>query len=109
MKVTLKNIGGIEVKNNDTYRLTDNRLLPNLVLSKTELHVGKCTSGHQHDGLDEVYVFMQGTGYILVGPNKYDVEPGSVILIKGGEFHKVYNTGFEVLEFNCVFQSYARQ
>lgn len=108
MKVTMEQIGGTVVKDNETYRLTDNRILPNLVFSKTELHPGKSTNGHKHDGLDEVYIFMKGHGQIDIDEQPYAVGPGDVLLIPGGKFHRVHNHGPSVLEFNCIFQSYER-
>jgi oxalate decarboxylase/phosphoglucose isomerase-like protein (cupin superfamily) len=42
------------------------------------------------------------------GENYYDVEPGDIVLIPDGDFHKVFNKGDEDLEFVCVFQKYDR-
>ena len=55
MKIRLDNKDSKIVKDNDTYRLIDNTSLNNLVVSKTILHPGKCTTGHDHAGQDEVY------------------------------------------------------
>jgi mannose-6-phosphate isomerase-like protein (cupin superfamily) len=111
VKVTSEEIGGNVVKDNETYRLIDNRLLNNLVLSKTILHPGMCTTGHDHPGLEEVYFFHKGSGRMQVGERHFEVKGGDIILIPDGDFHKVFNQeegATEDLEFICVFQSYER-
>jgi oxalate decarboxylase/phosphoglucose isomerase-like protein (cupin superfamily) len=97
------NIGGEVVKDNETYLLKDNRTLNNLVLSSTKLYRGKATRGHSHPGQEEVYFFIQGTGMMIVGEEKFRVSTGDVILIPDGAFHQVINDGEMHLIFNCVF------
>ena len=107
--VTEANIGGKTVRKNDTYTVIDNSFLKNLTLSKTILHPNKHTNGHKHDGLDEIYFFKSGKGVIHLDNDEYNVQSGSIILIKEGIFHKVYNTSLtEDLVFICVFQAYER-
>ena len=106
MKLNNHNIGGEVVKDNETYRLTDNKTLNNLVLSQTVLYRGQQTRGHRHAGQEEVYFFIIGTGRIIVGDE--DSEPfsvigGDVVLIPDGAFHRVINDGEMNLVFNCVF------
>jgi len=104
MKVRLDNKDSKIVKDNDTYRLIDNTSLNNLVVSKTILHPGKCTNGHSHPGQEEVYQFTSGYGYMIVGDEKFVVNPNDVILIPDGAFHKVWNESeMEDLIFVCVF------
>ena len=55
-----ENVGGDIVKDNDIYQLRDNTTLNNLVLSSTLLHAGKQTTGHKHEGQEEVYFFITG-------------------------------------------------
>ena len=108
-KVTINDIGGKVIRNTDIYQVIDNSYLQNLILSKTILNPNKCTNGHKHDGLDEIYFFNSGSGIIELDDIKHHVTDGDVILIKGGVFHKVYNTSSESkLEFTCVFQTYNR-
>jgi len=57
MRIKLDNKDSKIVKDNDTYRLIDNTSLNNLVVSKTILHPGKCTTGHKHPGQEEVYQY----------------------------------------------------
>jgi len=53
-KVTINDIGGEVVKDNDVYTLKDNKFGNNLTLSSTFLRANKCTNGHTHAGQEEV-------------------------------------------------------
>ena len=103
MKFGGYNIGGTVVKQNDVYTVKDNTELNNLVVSSTNLHPGKSTSGHSHAGQEEVYQFIFGRGRMTLDNETFDVYPGDVVLIKDGVFHQVHNTGTHDLYFVCVF------
>ena len=107
MKIKLDKTDSIVVKSNETYDVIDNTNLDKLIVSKTVLHPGKETGGHNHSGQEEVYVFMKGEGKMVVGTNTYNVKAGDTILIPDGAFHKVYNTSNykanNPLIFVCVF------
>ncbi len=109
MKIKLDKTDSTIIKSNETYDVIDNTNLDNLVVSRTILHVGKETGGHNHSGQEEVYIFTKGgQGKMIVGTNTYNVREGSIVLIPDGEFHKVWNTGKDEiydgdLEFICVF------
>jgi len=104
MKIKLNDVDSKIVKENSTYTLVDNTDLKNLVVSKTILHPMQEPTGHKHDGQEEVYQFVSGHGYMDVGEKSFDVNPGDVILIPDGDFHKVYNRSkYEQLIFVCVF------
>ena len=103
IKLNTNNIGGDIIKANAVYTLRDNKTLKNLVLSQTILHVSQNTTGHYHEGQEEVYFFMYGKGMMIVGEEKFDVQSGDIVLIPDGLFHKVFNTGESDLVFNCVF------
>jgi len=103
IKYNEHDIGGEVVKDNETYLLKDNKTLNNLVLSSTRLYQGQSTRGHSHAGQEEVYFFVQGTGVMIVGTDRFVVNPGDVVLIPDGEFHRVCNDGETDLIFNCVF------
>ena len=96
-------IGGEVVKDNKTYLYKDNKTLNNLVLSSTKLYRGQSTRGHNHDGQEEVYFFVQGSGVMIVDEEQFRVGPGSIVLIPDGAFHRVINDGDSNLIFNCVF------
>jgi mannose-6-phosphate isomerase-like protein (cupin superfamily) len=101
--VSIKDIGGEVVKDNEVYLLKDNKTLNNLVLSSTFLRANQCTNGHKHEGQEEVYMFISGKGEMEIDGIKFNVREGDCILIEDGEFHKVYNTGHLGLYFVCVF------
>ena len=102
-RISNENIGGDIVKDNDVCQLRDNTTLNNLVLSSTLLHSGKQTTGHKHEGQEEVYFFVSGNGEMLIDEQRFKVKPGDIALIKDGEFHQVYNTSQKDLYFVCVF------
>ena len=97
-------IDGKVVKEDDRYVVKDNTTLKNLVLSSTHLKSKKETTGHNHSGQEEVYFFISGQGEMQLDDDKFSVEPGSIVLIKDGVFHKVYNTSDNELYFVCVLQ-----
>lgn len=109
MKVTTKNIVGETIRDTNVYQVIDNNFLNNLTLSKTILYPLQQTSGHSHEGLEEVYFFQQGKGGMKLDEEFIKVTAGDIVLIPAGAFHKVFNTSVEDnLEFVCVFQRYER-
>ncbi len=94
------------IRSNEVYDVYDHPVLDHLNLSMTELHPGKETSGHSHEGIDEIYFFVLGNGRIQIGENSQDCEAGEVYTIPGGAFHKVFNTSDKELIFWCVFEKY---
>jgi mannose-6-phosphate isomerase-like protein (cupin superfamily) len=104
MKIKLNELDSNIVKQNDTYTLLDNTELNNLVVSKTILHPHKNTTGHNHPGQEEVYHFISGEGYIILGDKQINVDPGDIVLIPDGVFHQVWNpSSLEDLVFVCIF------
>jgi len=102
-KLTINDIGGEVVKENDTYVVKDNTTLNNLVISSTLLHPGKETTGHIHEGQEEVYFFVSGSGIMKIDDKLHVVKEGDVKLIYDGAFHKVFNDTDKDLYFVCVF------
>ena len=104
MKIKLDKTDSNVIHSNETYDVIDNTSLNKLITSKTILHPGKETGGHNHSGQEEVYIFMKGEGTMIVGTNTYEVKAGDTILIPDGDFHRVSNTSkHEDLIFVCVF------
>ena len=103
MKIKLDKTDSKVVHSNETYDVIDNTNLDKLIVSKTILHPGKETGGHNHSGQEEVYIFTSGKGSMIVGIELNDVEMGDIVLIPDGDFHKVWNEGDEDLIFVCVF------
>jgi mannose-6-phosphate isomerase-like protein (cupin superfamily) len=102
-QVKMNDIGGKVIKDTDVYELKDNAFGNNLVLSSTYLRANKNTTGHKHEGQEEVYFFIKGKGEMEIDDKRFPVHEGDVVCIEDGEFHKVYNTGHLGLYFVCVF------
>ena len=66
------------------YIVKDNNTLKNLVVSTTQLQPSRQTNGHSHKGQEEVYIFTQGSGRILIDDEITDVSAGDTVLIKDG-------------------------
>ena len=96
------NIGGEVVKEDDRYVVKDNTTLKNLVVSSTDLKPYKSTSGHKHEGQEEVYYFVKGAGTMFLDDVPHYVQAGDVVLIEDGVHHRV-TTGPHGLYFVCVF------
>ena len=98
------NVGGNIIKEDERYVVKDNTNLNNLVLSSTNLRAGKSTSGHKHEGQEEVYLFIKGSGKIDLDDKTITVKEGDIILIEDGVFHRVH-AGLHGAYFICVFDS----
>jgi mannose-6-phosphate isomerase-like protein (cupin superfamily) len=101
-KYSINDIGGTITKEDDRYKVCDNSVLNNLVLSSTDLKPNKSTSGHKHSGQEEIYFFIKGSGEMEVNENKFSVTQGDTVLIEDGDFHRVH-AGNEGCYFVCVF------
>ena len=96
-----------KIRSTDVYDIYDLKVLKNITASMTILHPGKCTSGHSHENKEEVYLFLEGSGEMQMGDERFDVKKGDVVLINGGKFHKVFNpNGPRDLKFFCIFEKY---
>ena len=103
-KVDIKDIGGYVAKEDDRYVVKDNPFGNTLILSSTFLQAGKETSGHKHDGQEEVYFFVRGNGEMELDSERFEVKAGDIVNIEDGVFHRVYNTNDNAqLYFVCVF------
>jgi quercetin dioxygenase-like cupin family protein len=101
-KYRITDIGGSITKEDDRYKVCDNSVLNNLVLSSTDLKPKKSTSGHKHPGQEEIYFFIKGNGEMEINENKFPVTEGDTVLIKDGDFHRVH-AGNIGCYFVCVF------
>jgi mannose-6-phosphate isomerase-like protein (cupin superfamily) len=108
MKLDIKEFAGKvkPIRDNDTYSVHDLEYLDHLNVSMTILHPGKITTGHKHEGVDEVYVVMDGRGELQMDEKRFPIQTGDIILIKGGVFHQTFNTSKEDLVFICIFEKY---
>ena len=101
--MNIDNIEGKIVKEDDRYKVIDNTILNNLVVSSTLLHADKSTTGRKHEGQEEVYMFMKGSGKMELDDKLIEVKEGDLILIEDGVFHRVHNTGSSDLYMVCIF------
>lgn len=88
-------LDGKLIKSNETYDLIDNQELEKMTTSSTILKPGKKTRGHSHAGQEEVYVFMSGRGRMKIDDDIIEVKKDSVVPIKDGQFHQVFNDSDE--------------
>jgi len=95
-----------KIRSNDIYDIYDLKALEHLTVSMTVQHPGKATLGHAHNKEEEVYIFLEGSGEMQLGDEKFPVTKGDVVLIPCGKFHKVSNTGSDKMKFFCVFEKY---
>ena len=104
MKYSVYDIRGDIIKDDDTYLLKDNKTLKNLVLSSTGLKPSKSTRGHKHEGQEEVYYIISGSGEMELDDKRFPIQGGDVVLIEDGVFHRVHNKSkSHSLYFVCVF------
>lgn len=61
---------------------------------------------HKHDGEDEVYFVLKGTGILDDGKVKTRVGPGDAILTGNGGSHAIVNDGTADLEMIAVIMCY---
>ena len=104
IKVNINDIGGSIAKQDERYIVKDNQFGNKLVLSSTLLEPNMSTSGHFHNGQEEVYFFVSGEGEMELDSDRFKVGPGDVVNIEDGVFHRVFNTqSNQQLYFVCVF------
>ena len=104
IKVNFDDIGGSVAKQDERYVVKDNPFGNKLILSSTLLEPNKSTSGHFHDGQEEVYFFVKGQGEMELDDDKFKVKAGDIVNIEDGVFHRVHNTSrTKQLYFVCVF------
>lgn len=52
---------------------------------------------HSHEASEEAYYVVEGSGYVEVGGERYEVGAGKAVLIPRGAEHWIVNTGEERL------------
>ncbi len=63
---------------------------------------GETCVEHSHEGVEELMIVKSGRGQFEIEDEWFEVCPGSVGLVRSGEFHAVHNTGDENLEILAV-------
>ena len=82
IKFNMIHIDGYVVKEDSRYLVRDNTSLENLVVSSTKLNPNKETTGHKHDGQEEVYMFLKGSGRMWLDDDEMPVHANEIVLIK---------------------------
>ena len=59
------------IRDNDIYTVHDLKYLKHLIVSMTREHPGKATLGHKHEGKEEVYIFLEGSGKMKLGESMF--------------------------------------
>lgn len=57
------------------------------------LDPGSSIGDHPHQGDDEVYFIISGSGVMQVDGEQHNVGPGSAVLTRSGSHHGLVNTG----------------
>lgn len=68
----------------------------------------KSTRGHKHNGQDELYVF-KSIAKMEVDNTTFLVEPGSVVFVPAGAFHKIVNDRDSYISFLAFFTGDAQR
>lgn len=74
-----------------------------LKIGLTVLNPKMQTRGHSHEGVEEVYHFISGSGTMVINDKLLYVSAGDIVFINSGEFHKVSNNENEALVFFVAF------
>ena len=107
-KSVYKNIEGHENEINTILIDLSNSGLKKLDITMNILYPGKVgsefkmTRGHEHNE-DDVYLFLEGSGKILVGKKGFPVKKDDLVTVPSGSWHRVVNTGRKKLVFLTVF------
>lgn len=75
--------------------------------ARLTLPPGASIGTHQHNGEDEVYYLLSGTGMLDDGTTQTTVTAGDAVLTGRGESHSIANTGDTNLEILAVIMCYA--
>lgn len=68
---------------------------------------GSSIGTHCHEGEDEVYYILSGTGLLSDGATETVVTAGDAVLTGNGESHSIENIGEDTLKIFAVIATYA--
>ncbi|MBD3236551.1 MAG: cupin domain-containing protein [Candidatus Eisenbacteria bacterium] len=74
---------------------------PNFAMRVFDVEPGGHTPFHSHDYEHEIFV-LAGAGEVTEGKRVFELQPGSVALIRPGTPHQFRNPGETVLRFICL-------
>ena len=70
-------------------------------LAEATVPPGARTIRHFHRTSEELYLFVEGTGRMLLDGEEHDVRPGDCVVIPPGTPHQLRNTGDGPLRLWC--------
>jgi len=76
------------------------------LLARLRLRTGCSIGYHAHEGEEEVFYILSGTGIVTEQGVTSTVGPGDAVLTRGGESHSIENQGAEPLEFIATILLY---
>ena len=76
------------------------------LLARLRLRTGCSIGYHAHEGEEEVFYILSGTGIVTEQGVTSTVGPGDAVLTRGGESHSIENQGTEPLEFIATILLY---
>jgi mannose-6-phosphate isomerase-like protein (cupin superfamily) len=76
------------------------------LLARLRLRTGCSIGTHTHEGEEEVFYILSGTGLVTEHGVTSTVGPGDAVLTGGGESHSIENQGTEPLEFIATILLY---
>jgi mannose-6-phosphate isomerase-like protein (cupin superfamily) len=76
------------------------------LFARLRLPVGSSIGFHRHEGEEEIFYILNGTGEVGEGEQSSRVEPGDAVHTGDGAGHSIRNTGPGPLEFLAVILLY---
>jgi mannose-6-phosphate isomerase-like protein (cupin superfamily) len=76
------------------------------LLARLRLQKGSSIGYHMHEGEEEVFYILSGTGHVTEQGISSPVGPGDAVLTGGGSGHSIENLGDEPLEFLATILVY---
>lgn len=85
--------------------ILDHNIIPETPLSLGffRFEPGQTGPKHYHENEVEIYITISGHGEVMVGNEKIDMKPGTIVYVPPKVQHQTKNTGNTDLEFYGVF------
>jgi mannose-6-phosphate isomerase-like protein (cupin superfamily) len=72
------------------------------LFARLRLEAGSSIGFHRHEGEEEIFYILSGSGQVSEGGSASAVGPGDAVLTGGGGGHSIANAGPDPLEFLAV-------
>jgi mannose-6-phosphate isomerase-like protein (cupin superfamily) len=76
------------------------------LFARLRMKAGSSIGFHRHEGEEEIFYILSGTGQVSEGGPVSAVGPGDAVLTGGGGGHSISNEGPDPLEFMAVILVY---